>query len=127
MGTFRTDAPRLDARDVEAPRRARRLVFGRGPLPDASELELVQGPLDEELRRLADEGVQSLLLEGGPTLATAFLQAGLVDKMLIFVAPVLSGAGPRVAGELAAPSALTGLTAEPLGEDVLLQAYVREP
>ena len=41
------------------------------------------------------EGVQSLLLEGGPTLATAFLAAGFVDKLLLFVAPVLAGEGPR--------------------------------
>ena len=74
-----------------AARQPRRLAFGRGPLPEGSELELRTGPLEEELRALAAEGVQSLLLEGGPTLATAFLAAGLVDKLLLFVAPVLAG------------------------------------
>ena len=82
MGTVRADAPRLDARDVGAARQPRRLAFGRGPLPEGSELELRSGPLEEELRALAADGVQSLLLEGGPTLATAFLEAGLVDKLL---------------------------------------------
>ncbi len=67
MGTVRADAPRLDARDVDAPKQPRRLAFGRGPLPEGSELELRTGPLDEELRALAAEGVQTLLLEGGPT------------------------------------------------------------
>ena len=52
-----------------------------------SELELLSGPLEEELRRLAEEGVQSLLLEGGPTLAASFFAADLVDKLLLFVAP----------------------------------------
>jgi diaminohydroxyphosphoribosylaminopyrimidine deaminase / 5-amino-6-(5-phosphoribosylamino)uracil reductase len=127
MGTVRADAPRLDARDVEAVRQPRRLAFGRGPLPEGSELELRSGPLEEELRELAADGVQSLLLEGGPTLATAFLRAGLVDKLLVFVAPLLGGDGPRWLGDLAAPLELLHLRAEPSGEDVLLEAYLREP
>jgi len=127
MGTVRADAPRLDARDVGAVRQPRRLAFGRGPLPEGSELELRTAPLDEELRALAAEGVQSLLLEGGPTLATAFLAAGLVDKLLFFVAPVLAGDGPRVLGDLEAPLELLHLRTEPSGEDVLLEAYLREP
>jgi diaminohydroxyphosphoribosylaminopyrimidine deaminase/5-amino-6-(5-phosphoribosylamino)uracil reductase len=127
MGTVRADAPRLDARDVGAVHQPRRLAFGRGPLPGGSELELRSGPLEEELRALAAEGVQSFLLEGGPTLATAFLAAGLVDKLLFFVAPVLSGEGPFALGEPAAPFDLLHLRAEPSGEDVLLEAYLREP
>ena len=79
------------------------------------------------LARLAEEGVQSLLLEGGPTLATAFLAAGLVDKLLLFVAPTISGAGPRFLGDLPEPLSLLHLSAEPVGEDVLVTAYVREP
>jgi diaminohydroxyphosphoribosylaminopyrimidine deaminase / 5-amino-6-(5-phosphoribosylamino)uracil reductase len=127
MGTVRADEPRLDARDVDAARQPRRLAFGSGPLPEGSELELRTGPLDEELRALAGEGVQSLLLEGGPTLATAFLAAGLVDKLLLFVAPVLAGDGPRVLGDLEAPLELLHLRTETSGEDVLLEAYLHEP
>jgi diaminohydroxyphosphoribosylaminopyrimidine deaminase/5-amino-6-(5-phosphoribosylamino)uracil reductase len=127
MGTVRADAPRLDARDVEVTKQPRRLAFGRGPLPAGSELELRTGPPEEELRALAAEGVQSLLLEGGPTLATAFLAEGLVDKLLFFVAPVLGGEGPRVLGDLAAPLDLLHVRAEPSGDDVLLEAYLREP
>ena len=126
-GTVRADSPRLDARGVDAPRQPRRLAFGRGPLPEGSELELRSGPLADELRGLAAEGVQSLLLEGGPTLATAFLREDLVDKLLLFVAPTVAGAGPPLLGELPAPVPLTRLTAEPIGEDVLLTAYVHEP
>ncbi len=66
MGTVRWDNPRLDARDVPVIRQPRRIAFGRGPLPEGSELELHSGPLREELEQLAAEGVQSLLLEGGP-------------------------------------------------------------
>jgi diaminohydroxyphosphoribosylaminopyrimidine deaminase/5-amino-6-(5-phosphoribosylamino)uracil reductase len=125
MGTFRADAPQLTARGMEAARQPRRLVFGSGPVPEG--FELVQGPLEDELRRLAGEGVQSLLLEGGPTLATAFLRADLVDKLMVFVAPVVAGAGARFLADLPEPLGLSRLTAEPVGEDVLLTAYVHEP
>ncbi|HXG75565.1 MAG TPA: bifunctional diaminohydroxyphosphoribosylaminopyrimidine deaminase/5-amino-6-(5-phosphoribosylamino)uracil reductase RibD [Gaiellaceae bacterium] len=127
MGTVRWDNPRLDARDVPVRRQPRRLAFGRGPLPDGSQLELRSGPLAEELAALAEEGVQSLLLEGGPTLAAAFLEQGLVDKLLVFVAPTLSGEGPGMLAGLARPVALHRLEARAIGEDILLQAYVHEP
>ncbi len=98
MGTVRADAPRLDAREVAVPRgQPRRLAFGRGPLPEGSGLELRTGPLGEELSLLAADGVQSLLLEGGPTLAGAFFDAGLIDKLLVFVAPLLVGRRRAVA------------------------------
>ena len=96
-------------------------------MPDGLDLELRSGGLVDELRALAGEGVQSLLLEGGPTLATAFLAAGLVDKLLLFVAPVLAGDGPHVLGELAEPIQLLHLHAEASGDDILLEAYLREP
>jgi diaminohydroxyphosphoribosylaminopyrimidine deaminase/5-amino-6-(5-phosphoribosylamino)uracil reductase len=127
MGTVRWDDPRLDARDVPVIRQPRRLAFGRGPLPDGSELELRPGPLEQELAALARDGVQSLLLEGGPTLAAAFLEAGLVDKLLLFVAPTLSGAGSGALAGLPRAVGLSRLEARPIGRDVLLQAYVNEP
>jgi diaminohydroxyphosphoribosylaminopyrimidine deaminase/5-amino-6-(5-phosphoribosylamino)uracil reductase len=127
MGTVRADDPALTARDVGAARQPRRLAFGRGPLPEGSELELLSGPLEEELRRLGEEEVQSLLLEGGPTVATAFLEADLIDKLLVFVAPRLSGAGPRLFRDLGRPVELQHLSARPVGVDVLLTAYLHEP
>jgi diaminohydroxyphosphoribosylaminopyrimidine deaminase / 5-amino-6-(5-phosphoribosylamino)uracil reductase len=126
MGTVRADNPALTARDVGAVRQPRRLAFGSGPLPAGSELELLSGPLGDELRRLGEQEVQSLLLEGGPTLATAFLEAELIDKLLVFVAPRLSGHGPHLFGELS-PVDLKRLSAVRLGEDVLLTAYLHEP
>jgi len=127
MGTVRWDNPRLDARDVPVVRQPRRIAFGRGPLPDGSELELRSGPLREELGQLAEGGVQSLLLEGGPTLAAAFLDDDLVDKLLVFVAPRLSGEGSGMLEGLPAGLELTRMEARPIGEDVLIQAYVHEP
>jgi diaminohydroxyphosphoribosylaminopyrimidine deaminase/5-amino-6-(5-phosphoribosylamino)uracil reductase len=127
MGTVREDNPLLTARDVGAKRQPRRLAFGRGPLPEGSELELLSGPLGGELERLAAEGVQSLLLEGGPALATAFVRGGLVDKLLLFVAPTLAGTGPRWLGDLPAPLTLLRPEAERVGDDVLLTGYLRSP
>ena len=126
MGTVRSDDPHLDARGVEVLRQPRRLAFGRGPLPNGSELELLRGALEEELGRLAEESVQSLLLEGGPTLATSFLAADLVDKVLLFVAPAIAAAGPTLVTSLPDPVTLTRLSARQVGEDVLLTAYVHE-
>ena len=62
--------------------------------------------LEEELARLGGEGVQSLLLEGGATLAGAFFRADLVDKVLLFVAPKLSGEGPGLVAALPEPVTL---------------------
>jgi diaminohydroxyphosphoribosylaminopyrimidine deaminase/5-amino-6-(5-phosphoribosylamino)uracil reductase len=127
MGTARADAPRLDARGVDAPRQPRRIAFGRGPLPEGSELELRSGPLEDELRALAQEGVQTLLLEGGATLAASFIAADLIDKLLVFVAPTIAGDGPALVAGLASPLALRRLRSEQIGEDVLLEAYVHDP
>jgi diaminohydroxyphosphoribosylaminopyrimidine deaminase/5-amino-6-(5-phosphoribosylamino)uracil reductase len=95
-------------------------------LPEGSELELRTGSVRNELGALAQEGVQSLLLEGGPTLATAFLRADLVDRLLLFVAPTLSGSGPRWVGDLPHRLALHDVRTERLGADVLVGASLRE-
>jgi diaminohydroxyphosphoribosylaminopyrimidine deaminase/5-amino-6-(5-phosphoribosylamino)uracil reductase len=126
-GTVRADAPLLTARDVGAERQPRRLAFGRTPLPPESELELRSGALEDELRALADEGVQSLLLEGGPTLATAFLEVDLVDKIVVFVAPLIAGTGPTFAPGLTNPVHLTGFSAQRVEDDVVLSGYVHAP
>jgi diaminohydroxyphosphoribosylaminopyrimidine deaminase/5-amino-6-(5-phosphoribosylamino)uracil reductase len=127
MGTVRADDPQLTARDVDAAKQPRRLAFGSGPLPGGSELELRTGALAEELAALAADGVQSLLLEGGPKLAEGFLRADLVDKVLLFVAPRIAGSGPSFAPDLPAPAELKRLTVEQVGDDLLLSGYVHEP
>lgn len=133
MGTVRRENPLLTARDVEVVRQPRRLAFGRGPLPAGSELELRSGPLEEELRALAAEDVQTLLLEGGPTLAAAFLAAGAIDRLMLFVAPKLLGGddGPSLfhgpgATRMADALPLLHATTRTVGEDVLVEGYLRE-
>ncbi|MEU3070120.1 bifunctional diaminohydroxyphosphoribosylaminopyrimidine deaminase/5-amino-6-(5-phosphoribosylamino)uracil reductase RibD [Streptomyces sp. NPDC006906] len=71
-----------------------------GHLTEAAVLRLPRaatGPgldLDALLAALHTRGVRSVLLEGGPTLAGAFVAAGKVDKVVGYLAPVLLGAGP---------------------------------
>ena len=51
-------------------------------------------------RAVAPATVRHVLLEGGPTLAGAFLRAGLVDEVVAYVAPMLLGAGRSGVGDL---------------------------
>ncbi|MFI2212932.1 bifunctional diaminohydroxyphosphoribosylaminopyrimidine deaminase/5-amino-6-(5-phosphoribosylamino)uracil reductase RibD [Streptomyces sp. NPDC020141] len=69
-------------------------------------VETVRLPADERglsVHALLDElhgrGVRSVLLEGGPTLAGAFVAAGAVDQVVAYLAPVLLGAGPAALGD----------------------------
>ena len=131
MGTVRADAPRLDARDVAdaarpaAPARVRPRPAARR----ARSSSCAAGPLDGGARaRSRAEGVQSLLLEGGPTLAGAFLEADLVDKLLVFVAPVARRRRARrssAALRIPAHALAAGRAAGRRGR--LLEAYVHEP
>ncbi|MFF0743811.1 bifunctional diaminohydroxyphosphoribosylaminopyrimidine deaminase/5-amino-6-(5-phosphoribosylamino)uracil reductase RibD [Streptomyces sp. NPDC004111] len=65
-------------------------------LPDVLRLPRAASGLDVKalLSELYERGVRSVLLEGGPTLAGAFVAAGAVDKVVGYLAPVLLGAGP---------------------------------
>jgi diaminohydroxyphosphoribosylaminopyrimidine deaminase / 5-amino-6-(5-phosphoribosylamino)uracil reductase len=85
------------------------------------------------LAQLGAAGITSILLEGGPRLAGAFLDAGEIDEMRLFVAPVLLGsAGARdvIEGEgverIAEATRALSLGCERSGEDVLLTARLRE-
>ena len=127
MGTVRADDPRLDARDVEVIRQPRRLAFGAGPLPTARSSSCAPAGLREELEALAGEGVQSLLLEGGPTIAASFLREDLVDKLIVFVAPKLSGEGPTLFEGGVSPRHLGRLESRSVGEDLVISVYVHEP
>jgi diaminohydroxyphosphoribosylaminopyrimidine deaminase/5-amino-6-(5-phosphoribosylamino)uracil reductase len=127
MGTVRADDPRLDARGVDVVRQPRRLAFGVGPLPEGSELELRSRDPSVELLELGADGVQSLLLEGGPTLATAFLQRDVIDKLLLFVAPKLSGEGPHYLHDFAGSVPLRRVSVTAVGDDLLIEAYIHEP
>jgi diaminohydroxyphosphoribosylaminopyrimidine deaminase/5-amino-6-(5-phosphoribosylamino)uracil reductase len=87
-GTYQADAPRLDVRlpglEDWSPRRA---LLTRGEAVDG--WEILKNP--EDVYRLHD--VNDLLVEGGSATATAFLSADLVDRILIYRAPIIVGEG----------------------------------
>ncbi|HEX6712916.1 MAG TPA: bifunctional diaminohydroxyphosphoribosylaminopyrimidine deaminase/5-amino-6-(5-phosphoribosylamino)uracil reductase RibD [Thermoleophilaceae bacterium] len=89
----------------------------------------VQAALDV----LGDRDVQQLLVEGGPHLAGAFLDAGEVDELRVFVAPVIAGgrnAKPAVEGEgvetIADAARAIHTTVERIEDDVLVTARLRD-
>lgn len=90
-GTLRADAPRLDVRlpGLEA-RSPQRWVLTRGDAPEGWHAL----PSPHAIAGMA--GVLSLFVEGGAGAATAFLAAGLVDRLLIYRAPVLLGGRPAL-------------------------------
>jgi len=87
-GTYLADQPRLDVRlpglESASPRRA---LLTRGEAVDG--WETLQSPRD--VHRLHD--VNDLLVEGGSATATAFLSEDLVDRILIYRAPIIVGEG----------------------------------
>ena len=92
-GTYLADAPRLDVRlpglEDHSPRRA---LLTRGEAVDG--WETLSSPQD--VFRLHD--VNDLLVEGGSATATAFLAADLVDRILIYRAPIIVGEGKNSVG-----------------------------
>lgn len=105
-GTVLADDPALTARDGAG-------LYARQPIPvvigsretpaDAAVRRHPHAPLFYDTHDLADvvadlhaRGVQSLFVEGGPTLASSFIAAGLADRVLAYIAPVLLG-GQRLA------------------------------
>jgi diaminohydroxyphosphoribosylaminopyrimidine deaminase/5-amino-6-(5-phosphoribosylamino)uracil reductase len=134
-GTALADDPQLTVRDAggrEASRQPLRVVLDRrGRLPvdarvrDGAAPTLVSAASTpgELLAELFARDVRRVLLEGGPTLAAAFLRAGLVDEAVVHLAPKLLGSGPSLVGDLgitgigdALTLTVTGLTH--LGGDV---------
>lgn len=78
------------------------------------------------LKRLAADGVTSIVIEGGPTLHRAAWEEGVVDRVEMFVAPHAVGAGGVrwMTHETFALTDLVDVTAEPVGDDVLIQGFV---
>ena len=87
-GTLRADAPKLDARlaGLEA-RSPERWVLTRGAAPEGWQAIASPSAIS------AITGVQYLLVEGGAQTAAAFLRADLVDRLLIYRAPIMIGGG----------------------------------
>lgn len=110
-GTVAVDDPELTVRDeLDQPldRQPLRAVMGlrdllptRRVLNDAAETVLLRTrDPGEALAELYARDRQHVFLEGGPTLAAAFLRAGLVDEVIAYVAPMLLGAGTSAVADL---------------------------
>lgn len=90
-GTVRADDPALDVRHVEG-RDPLRVVLGKAP--DGAKVHPcveLTGDLGTVLDELGGRGVLQVLVEGGATVAGEFHRGGLVDRYVIYVAPILFG------------------------------------
>ena len=137
-GTVLADDPALTARDADGALRDAQplpVVIGRSSIPaDAAVRRHPRTPLFYDthdiaavLADLRERGVQSVFVEGGPRLASAFLRAGAVDDVLAYVAPVLLG-GDRLAltdigvGSIGDARRLHVVSVQTLGDDLLVVA-----
>ncbi|AEG50032.1 riboflavin biosynthesis protein RibD [Sphingobium chlorophenolicum L-1] len=94
-GTLRADAPRLDVRLPGLEDRSpRRVLLSHGDAPDG--WEVIAAP--EDIAALPQ--VDHLLVEGGAQAAAAFLRADLVDRLLLYRAPILIGDGLAGIGDI---------------------------
>ena len=141
-GTALADDPELTARTADGAlveHQPLRVVVGLRDLPAGARLHGPGGALvqlrthepAEVLDLLAGREVRHALVEGGPTLAAAFLRAGLVDEVHAYVAPALLGAGRAAVGELGVTTIddavrLETVHVQPLGPDVLIVATPRK-
>ena len=113
-GTALADDPALTVRDeagqpAPAHLQPLRVVVGSRSLPATSRVLADDHYLllpDHDpcaiLAVLAERKIRHVLLEGGPTLATAFLRAGVVDEVVAYTAPALLGAGPAAVADFGA-------------------------
>ncbi|MBM3288658.1 MAG: riboflavin biosynthesis protein RibD, partial [Candidatus Hydrogenedentes bacterium] len=76
--------------------------------------------------------IVSVLIEGGGTTHAAAFAAGIVDKVLFFIAPKIIGGRDAItavegdgAARMADAIALERMTARAIGEDILIEAYVK--
>ncbi|GAA1847640.1 bifunctional diaminohydroxyphosphoribosylaminopyrimidine deaminase/5-amino-6-(5-phosphoribosylamino)uracil reductase RibD [Agromyces salentinus] len=138
-GTLLADDPSLTARGADGDLLDAQpvpVVFGRRAVPAGAALTrhphapiIVDGhDLDADLRDLAKRGIRSLFVEGGPTLASAFLSAGLADTVLVYLAPALLGGDRLAVGDLGVTTIGEArrhefAAVERLGDDVLLVAH----
>jgi diaminohydroxyphosphoribosylaminopyrimidine deaminase/5-amino-6-(5-phosphoribosylamino)uracil reductase len=121
-GTALTDDPQLTVRDADGRPAARQplrvVVDRRGRLTATARVLDHAAPTHVSrahrpaalLAELFDRGVRRVLLEGGPTLAAAFLRDGLVDEAVVHLAPTLLGAGPSMVGDLGIPTIASALS-----------------
>jgi diaminohydroxyphosphoribosylaminopyrimidine deaminase/5-amino-6-(5-phosphoribosylamino)uracil reductase len=137
-GTALADDPSLTARTAGGQlteHQPLRVVVGHRAVPAGARLRGPGGDLlqlrthepAEVLAVLARREVRHVLVEGGPTLAAAFLRANLVDEVHAYIAPVLLGAGPSAIADLGIATIADAVRLVPrevlhLGVDVLVIA-----
>jgi diaminohydroxyphosphoribosylaminopyrimidine deaminase / 5-amino-6-(5-phosphoribosylamino)uracil reductase len=93
-GTVAADKPALDVRLLGLEDRSpRRIMLGSGTTPAG--WEAIRSP-----QEIAQLGCNTLLVEGGAQTASAFLSAGLVDRLLLYRAPIVIGGGLRCLGDI---------------------------
>jgi diaminohydroxyphosphoribosylaminopyrimidine deaminase/5-amino-6-(5-phosphoribosylamino)uracil reductase len=116
-----------------APRAATDALQTRGVEVICATGENEQARVRSALDQLGSDGVTSLLLEGGPKLAGVFLDAGEIDEVRLFIAPMLlGGRGARdpleSEGAEQVADAIRSLTlaCDRIGEDLLISARIRE-
>ena len=141
-GTALADDPALTARDDHgdlAAHQPLRVVAGDRPVPAGARLRGPGGDLVQVaghdpaalLAELAAREVRHVLVEGGPTLAAAFLRAGVVDEVHAYLAPAFLGAGRSAVADLGVGSVADALRlrvtdVERIGADVLVVARTEE-
>jgi diaminohydroxyphosphoribosylaminopyrimidine deaminase/5-amino-6-(5-phosphoribosylamino)uracil reductase len=141
-GTALVDDPQLTARRPDGSLYAAqpiRVVMGMRDLrPDARVLDdaaptwhLRTRSPKEVLDALAGAEVHHVWLEGGPTVAAAFLADGLVDEVVAYVAPVLLGRGRQSVSDLGVTTIADALRLAPtditpIGTDVRITASLKE-
>lgn len=133
-GTVLADDPSLTARvgDALLPHQPIPVVIGVRQTPtDAAVRRHPHAPIfydTHDLHTISDDlqsrGIQSVFVEGGPTLASAFISAGLADRVLAYIAPVLLGGNRLALTDIGVPTIddARRLTVDewvPLGADML--------
>ncbi|MGO4806166.1 bifunctional diaminohydroxyphosphoribosylaminopyrimidine deaminase/5-amino-6-(5-phosphoribosylamino)uracil reductase RibD [Arthrobacter sp. 2MCAF15] len=109
--TVLVDNPRLTARNADgeaAGKQPLRAVMGYRGIPedaaihgaDGNVLHLATRDPREALDQLFDSGVRHLMVEGGSRVLSAFLAAGLVDELIVYLAPTLLGSGTAALEDL---------------------------
>jgi diaminohydroxyphosphoribosylaminopyrimidine deaminase/5-amino-6-(5-phosphoribosylamino)uracil reductase len=131
-GTVLADKPRLTDRSGLPRRREllRVILDRRGRVNEFSDALIFRGTLDQLSSELYSRELQSFLLECGPDLAFNALTGGIIDKIVVFVAPRILGGReiPAIGGEgierLPDAIPLGEWTVERTGPDLMLTAYV---
>jgi diaminohydroxyphosphoribosylaminopyrimidine deaminase / 5-amino-6-(5-phosphoribosylamino)uracil reductase len=88
-----------------------------------AEILVGDGALDDTLKQLAARGISSMIVEGGTTLHRAFWDAGLVDRVQMYMTPHRLGTGGLEWLPLPLPG-LGPITRKLLGADILIEGYV---